>query len=153
MTNKIYRDLNKIMQLSHNVQFSIIKSFYKKIKPRSAISEKHLQDYFFKNLNTFLPNAKQLYLLTCNDYKPDGLVLLGNDKVPVEVKLTVFNEKARWQLLRYMDYTNAQKGIAVARSYTAKSDDRIIFVGIETHENEILKNLNCCCKCDVHKKN
>jgi len=148
MVNKVYQDYNKLVQLTHHIQFSIIKSFYRKLKPKPILSEKHLQDYFFKNLNLFLPDAKQLYLLTCNDYKPDGLVLLNGNKIPVEVKLTVFNEKARWQLLRYMDYTNAQKGIAVARSYTAKHDDRIIFIGIQTHENEILKDLNCCCKCN-----
>lgn len=149
MASKTYRDFNKLIDLTHSIQFSIIKSFYKKLKTKPIISEKHLQDYFFKNLNTFLPDAKQLHLLTCNDYKPDGLVLLNGQKIPVEVKLSVFNEKARWQLLRYMDYTNAQQGVAVARNYTAKPDDRIIFVGIDTHENEILKNLKkCLCKCN-----
>ena len=145
---KAYKDFNKLIHLTQSIQFSLLFAFHKKLK-KHTLSEKNLQDYFFKNLNTFLPDAKQLHLSTCNDYKPDGLVLLNGQKIPVEVKLSVFNEKARWQLLRYMDYTDAQQGIAVARNYNAKPDDRIIFVGIDTHENEILKNLKkCLCKCD-----
>ena len=62
---------------------------------------------------------------------PDAWVERNGEKIPVEVKLSDFNEHAINQLLRYISSYKAKRGIAVGEKLTVELPDNIEFVSLD----------------------
>lgn len=59
---------------------------------------------------------------------PDAWLEINGEKIPVEVKLSEFNQKAADQLNRYVSTFGSKYGVAVARELTCELPANYIFV-------------------------
>lgn len=59
---------------------------------------------------------------------PDAWLEINGEKIPVEVKLNAFNQKAIDQLNRYVSAFGSKYGVAVARELTCELPKNYIFV-------------------------
>lgn len=59
---------------------------------------------------------------------PDAWLEINGEKIPVEVKLSEFNQKAADQLNRYVSTFGSKYGVAVARELTCELPKNYIFV-------------------------
>ena len=61
---------------------------------------------------------------------------MNGEDVPVEIKLHAFENKALFQLQRYMDFYNASMGIAVGNFLCVDLPENIIFIPTNKIEEE-----------------
>jgi len=94
-----------------------------------AVDEYAVHDHIERNLQKYVPGAA---LSKAKGPKGlcDFLLIVNGEPVPVEVKRSNFTKKSVAQLRRYMDYYNANKGIAMARRLTAELEDGMTFIQI-----------------------
>lgn len=64
--------------------------------------------------------------------------IITSVEYPVEMKMGVFDNKAKNQLLRYMKFYNTRGGIAIAQTLTCELPENIIFMGADLFKNSKL---------------
>ncbi|RVC47605.1 hypothetical protein EN781_00265 [Mesorhizobium sp. M4A.F.Ca.ET.090.04.2.1] len=94
------------------------------------VQESDIRDEFYKNLERYLPGAHQTTVEIIRRNIPDGFVEWKRRECPVEVKLTVFDDRALKQLHRYMTVYDAEMGIAVAPKLKCELPANIHFVEV-----------------------
>ena len=72
-------------------------------------------------------------------HRPDAWVRIGEDNVPVEMKLGNFNSAALKQLRRYIGFYGSPGGIAVGKQLTTCLPDNITFISIDEIEGALLE--------------
>lgn len=72
-------------------------------------------------------------------HRPDAWVRIGEDSVPVEMKLGNFNRAALKQLRRYIGFYDSPGGIAVGKQLTTCLPENITFVSIDEIEGALLE--------------
>ena len=99
---------------------------------RDNLYEEDIYKYFIHKYKDFL-GADWNIVERHNDakHKPDFWVSNGVENVPVECKLRKFDNKAKSQLLEYIDVYDCEHGIAVARELTTDLPDNIKFIQID----------------------
>lgn len=129
--------MNMASRLYHRQDDVVFNTLYgasaMEITRNYSINEYTIQRGFKENIDKiFNGKAKLIEKKNNNRHIPDVWIELENEEIPVEVKLDKFDNKALKQLERYMKFYNCNKGIAVAKSYTASSKDNIIFISIDS---------------------
>lgn len=97
---------------------------------KTDYSEKDIQDYFFKNLDTFLPGAKKIIHKKTKGHLPDGFIKINGVVFPVEVKKDVFTRKNMEQLQWYMRVYDLKGGVAVAQKLRCSLPENIKFIEV-----------------------
>lgn len=101
------------------------------------INEFYYQDLFNKYAEKIIDGSKVVRRKHDNKNIPDSWVKIGDEYIPVEVKLNNFDKNALNQLLRYMNAYHCNRGIAVGRKLTTAISSNIMFIN-----NDILDNMN-----------
>ena len=108
------------------------------VTDRRMIEEKDKNEIYFQNLfNKIYPKISNGEIISVeNDGKniPDSWVREGGEILPVEVKKTVFGEKALKQLQRYIKAYKCNYGIAVGRTLKVNLPKNIKFVSLNQLE-------------------
>ena|ERR1700752_1603661 len=87
-----------------------------------------MQKDFYARLNEFIPGAVKVDMPKITGFIPDGFIKIGEDVLPVEMKLDEFKRSSLHQLLRYVSAYNSVGGIAVGTSLKVHLPDNIRFV-------------------------
>jgi CRISPR/Cas system-associated exonuclease Cas4 (RecB family) len=97
------------------------------------VDEYTIQEAFKENIDKIF-NKKAKLIKRKNNLRhiPDAWIQLENEDIPVEVKLSDFDNKALKQLKRYMTFYKCKKGIAVGKKYTANKEENITFIPIDS---------------------
>lgn len=98
----------------------------------NQINEFTIHQKFSERVKELLGNdAKIIKRIDDVHHRPDFWVRLNGEDIPVEIKLNKFNQKALNQLLRYMNFYETSKGIAVGSELDVQLPDNIIFISSE----------------------
>jgi hypothetical protein len=102
---------------------------------KELVMERHVQFYFFDNLDKYLPGASRLDLEMHSSHRPDGFVVLADGAIaPVEVKLNKFTQKSLSQLKRYMSVYGLNKGVAVAPILRCVLPENVVYVQVKRRD-------------------
>jgi hypothetical protein len=97
-----------------------------------STNEFALQDLFKSRVKELIsPEAEIVSVPRLKKHWPDSFVKLGDEVIPVEVKLDAFDNKALRQLMRYMKAYDAQRGLAVAGRLTVELPTNISFIELK----------------------
>lgn len=97
-----------------------------------STNEFALQDLFKSRVKELIsPEAEIVSIRGLKNNRPDSFVKLGDEVIPVEVKLDAFDNKALKQLMRYMKAYDAQRGLAVAGRLTVELPTNISFIELK----------------------
>lgn len=117
---------------------NVFNSLYSAVAVRigfvSSGGESTLVGIFKRDLALILPGAKIISVKNSQKHAPDLWLSINNKNVPVEAKLHKFNEAAKKQLLRYMDFYKCDQGIAIAQTIDCDLPDNITFYSIALDE-------------------
>ena len=123
----------------NNLDFCLtIASIY--IELQNANYEKDICEYFIKKHNRLL--GSEWHIAKRHDmpeHKPDFWVSNGVEDVPVKCKRFDFDEKAKQQLMRYMNVYNCEHGIAVIMELKCELPNNIKFVKINADDLSSMK--------------
>jgi len=111
LLEKVKKDLPCI-ELSYLCDAVLTHLFWQ--KQCYLVNEKDVENYFYKNIDSLLPNSKKVSHSTITGHYPDGFVSINGQVAPVEIKRDVFTYSSLAQLRRYMNVYGANSGIAVA---------------------------------------
>lgn len=99
-----------------------------------TVIESDIQDYFFEHLDEYLPNAKRVIRDDITGYDsrgiPDGWVMWRGCLCPVEVKQRTFGQSGAWQLDKYLENYQCERGIAVAERFCVHQRHNIVYITI-----------------------
>lgn len=90
--------------------------------------EYHYQRLFKKYAHVFMKGAKVIHVPSDRKNVPDAWLSVGEEHIPVEVKLHDFDQKALAQLTRYMNAYHCKRGVAVARTLSVVLPDNVVFI-------------------------
>ena len=93
-------------------------------------SESMLHDKFRENIATLVPGAIILKNAIEGEHRPDFLIKLHSEIMPVEIKLHKFDKKSLQQLSRYLSAYRCKRGIAVAKECTCLLPQNILFIAL-----------------------
>lgn len=98
-------------------------------------TEKDVYEWFRDNYKTILGDAFTI-VRKKNDPKhiPDFWVQNNTEEIPVECKLYEFTSQGLRQLQRYMNYYNAEHGIAVGSECRCELPSNITFIQYDIHK-------------------
>lgn len=101
------------------------------------ILEKDVHVWFKNNIGKILGDNYAISDKKSNsDNIPDFWLLKdNNDYIPVEIKLHDFNDRSLKQLIRYINYYDCDKGIAIGKRLNCDLPDNIKFISFS--ENDI----------------
>ncbi|MCK5612387.1 hypothetical protein KAR91_61515 [Candidatus Pacearchaeota archaeon] len=98
-------------------------------------TEFDLHEKFRKKIKTLIPNATIIKKKNNAKNMPDFWIKKDNLEIPVEIKLNNFNESAKKQLLRYMNFYNCNFGYAVAEKQTIDLPKNIKFIQLSVSKD------------------
>lgn len=109
----------------HNaIRESVMRNF---INSRPRESDVH--DWFIKNHENIILDHKIIKRINNAKHIPDAWLCDQNgEHVPVEMKLDSFDNRHLQQLLRYMDFYQCNKGIAIGRKLNCKLPGNVVFI-------------------------
>ena len=112
-----------------HIHWALSESLLLNLKNSSKVSESDVYEWFKENYIYLLGSSYKI-VKRKNDPKhiPDFWLKNKNEFIPVECKLGAFTENSLKQLLRYMDFYGASKGIAVANQCHCELPDNISFI-------------------------
>lgn len=135
---KAWDIMNVASILFHPLEDVTFNTLYK-ITAKEIARKFDKDEYYFQRLfkekYSSIRNGEITEIKTDGKNVPDAWVKVDNDIIPVEVKLSNFDEKALKQLNRYIKSYNCEKGIAVARYLTVDLPANIEFIPFEEFEN------------------
>lgn len=95
----------------------------------SQPNEKMIHDWFKNNVGSLLGSDFELVKRKNNPkHIPDFWLSNQVEFIPVEIKLSTFNQKSLEQLRRYMNFYGTSKGIAVARDIDCELPENITII-------------------------
>lgn len=89
-----------------------------------------LHDKFKRELGILIPGARFIPFPLGHGKRPDFMIKIGKDILPVEIKLREFNRSSLRQLNGYLSEFGCKKGIAVAEKCTCSLPNNIQFIGL-----------------------
>lgn len=107
-----------------------------KSKAKTCVTEKQIEQFFFKNLNRYISGACAIKRPPLKqNLIPDGFIKINGDVCPVEVKKGNFSNRALQQLLLYIHEYGAKHGVAVAGGdVTCKIPENVTLVRVNINE-------------------
>lgn len=122
---------NKNIPLLKNSVRELIFRNYKGSLP----NEFDIQKMAKKRLPDLISGCKVINKKSNFKHVPDIWIDLNQKIVPVEVKLNDFNDKAKEQLIRYINFYDCDTGIAIGNKLTTNLPANINFISIKELED------------------
>lgn len=98
------------------------------------LKESNIYGHFKENLSKYIKNSTIVKVKADPKHKPDFFVSVNGNVSPVEIKLNRFDENAKKQLQRYMNFYKSEYGFAMARELTTILPDNITFIQFNDSE-------------------